>query len=144
MKKLLLLLTLFSLSFITIEKTKTQKVNDYIEKFKKVAKQEEKLYGIPAYLTLAQGIHESDCATSVLYKKTNNHFGIKDGYLANGYVWHKDGNGIAKFAKYDSDWASFRSHSIFLNKYNYAVLKTIKRSDYKLMCNTLKICREID
>mgnify|MGYP003624493320 CR=1 FL=1 len=52
-------------------------VQEYIDTFSEIAQFEMKAYGIPASITLAQGILESGYGRSTLAKKTNNHFGIK-------------------------------------------------------------------
>ena len=51
--------------------------SEYVESNKDLAVKEMKRSGIPASITLAQGILESDCGNSTLAKKSNNHFGIK-------------------------------------------------------------------
>ena len=52
-------------------------VQEYIDKYKDIAIQEMKRMGIPASITLAQGILETENGNSLLVKKSNNHFGIK-------------------------------------------------------------------
>jgi flagellum-specific peptidoglycan hydrolase FlgJ len=52
-------------------------VIDYIDTYKAIAISEMKRTGVPAAITLAQGIHETEAGTSELVKKSNNHFGIK-------------------------------------------------------------------
>ena len=52
---------------------------EYIETFAEVAMFEMKSYGIPASVTLAQGLLESGFGRGELTRKTNNHFGIKCG-----------------------------------------------------------------
>src|SRR6188768_3696920 len=52
-------------------------VLNYIETYKELAMNEMKRTGIPASITIAQGIHESMAGQSELVKKSNNHFGIK-------------------------------------------------------------------
>ena len=50
---------------------------EYINKYKKIAVAHMERYGIPASITMAQGILESDCGNSWLSQASNNHFGIK-------------------------------------------------------------------
>ena len=58
-----------------VKKSKSQTdVEKYIDRFKKVAMTEHQKFGIPASITLAQGILESGAGKSLLTKKTNNHF----------------------------------------------------------------------
>lgn len=90
---------------------------EYIERFAPVAQAEMRKYGIPASVTLAQGLLESRAGTSKLVRATNNHFGIKcqskkckQGHCKNfGDDHHKD-----FFRVYKSAWASYRAHSEFL------------------------------
>ncbi len=92
----------------------------YILKYYKTAQEEQKKYGIPASITLAQGILESASGTSQLTQKTNNHFGIK--WTPNhkgGYVIAKDDKPDDRFRKYKSAWYSFRDRSKFLQAPRY-------------------------
>ena len=50
---------------------------DYIEKYSSLAVKHQKQYGIPASITLAQGLLESGAGRSELARMSNNHFGIK-------------------------------------------------------------------
>ena len=52
-------------------------VSKYINEYKNLAMAEMKRTGVPAAITLAQGIHESGAGTSKLVTASNNHFGIK-------------------------------------------------------------------
>jgi flagellum-specific peptidoglycan hydrolase FlgJ len=95
--------------------TKVQLVNQYIEKYKDVAIKEQKLYGIPASITLAQGILESNAGQSSLSVKCNNHFGMKwfKGRKEK-YAVYADDSPTDKFVVYKSAWWSFRDHSKLL------------------------------
>src|SRR5665647_2325579 len=77
---LVLLLSLFSCKAykpLISTSTPVQSVNDYVNSYKDLAITEMKRTGIPASITLAQGIIESDCGHSALARQGNNHFGIK-------------------------------------------------------------------
>jgi len=65
----------------------------YIERFKAVAIQEMNLYGIPASITLAQGLFESGNGNSELARVANNHFGIKATVSWKGRIYYKDDDG---------------------------------------------------
>ncbi|GIS08680.1 MAG: hypothetical protein CM15mP112_07920 [Flavobacteriales bacterium] len=65
---------LFLVSNISFAQNKTE---TYILKYRNLAVSEMKIYGIPASITLAQGILESANGESKLAIEGNNHFGIK-------------------------------------------------------------------
>lgn len=99
----------------------TYAVQKYIERYKGVALQHEKEYGIPASITLAQGILESGAGTSSLTKASNNHFGIKAGKGWAGRVhsaWD-DETVKSRFRCYDSPEESFRDHAKLLSTSKY-------------------------
>jgi len=113
----------------------------YVKKYASVAMQEMKAYGIPASITLAQGLLESNAGESALAEKNRNHFGIKcfsrrchRGHCSNFYDdHHKD-----FFRIYDSVGESYRAHSKFLLKPRYRQLFKLKRNDYKGWARGLK------
>jgi hypothetical protein len=96
----------------------------YIEQYKKIAVQEMKRTGIPASITLAQGIVESNSGESNLAKKFNNHFGIKCKSDWKGETTFQDDDTKQEcFRVYPTAAASFKDHSDFLkNRPNYAPL----------------------
>lgn len=112
----------------------------YIEKYKNVAIREMKLYGIPASITLAQGILESGAGKSTLAVKANNHFGIKCHTGWEGKrVYHDDDKKNECFRKYKNADESFRDHSLFLkNRSRYAFLFEESPTDYKAWAKGLK------
>lgn len=102
----------------------------YIDRFKTVAIQEMNLYGIPASITLAQGMFESGNGNSELAKVANNHFGIKcNGWNGEGY-YKDDDNANDCFRVYKNPEESFRDHSDFLKKKRYAALFELDKNDY--------------
>ena len=100
-----------------IDTTRSAKKNiPYVERFKTVAINEYRKYGIPASITLAQGILESDYGRGRLTLATNNHFGIKcKGEKASSlcYSWEDD-DPEDTFRMYDKAWDSYRDHSLLL------------------------------
>lgn len=112
----------------------------YIEKYKDVAISEMKLYGIPASITLAQGILESGSGESYLATKANNHFGIKCHTDWDGKrVYHDDDKKNECFRAYKDPDESFRDHSLFLkNRSRYASLFEESPTDYKAWAKGLK------
>lgn len=113
---------------------------EYIEKYKDVAIREMKAYGIPASITLAQGILESASGTSYLATKANNHFGIKCHRDWKGKkVYRDDDEKNECFRHYDNAEQSFVDHSKFLkNRSRYAFLFEEDITDYKAWAKGLK------
>ena len=107
-------------------------IDEYISTFSEIAQFEMKAYGIPASITLAQGILESGYGRSNLTLKTNNHFGIKCHTGWDGeYDFHDDDAKGECFRKYNHPMYSFRDHSIFLStRARYAFLFDLKKDDY--------------
>lgn len=103
----------------------------YIELYKKIVVQEMKRTGIPASITLAQGILESNSGESNLAKKFNNHFGIKCKSDWKGETTYQDDDTKQEcFRVYPTALASFKDHSDFLkNRPNYAALFTLDPVD---------------
>ena len=108
-------------------------VSIYIENYSNIAKDEMQLYGIPASITLAQGILESGAGRSGLSRKSNNHFGIKCHKDWTGErVYHDDDELQECFRKYKDPDISFRDHSLFLTeRTRYKDLFKLKKDDYK-------------
>lgn len=104
----------------------------YIEVYKNIAMKEMQDYGIPASITLAQGILESGSGKGRLAVQANNHFGIKCHGWNGGKIYHDDDRSQECFRKYRSAETSFKDHSEFLtNRSRYAKLFTLRKSDYK-------------
>jgi LysM repeat protein len=118
----------------------TNTPEQYIAMYKDLAIQEMKRMGVPAAITLAQGILESECGNSVLVKKSNNHFGIKcKGSWTAGGVTHDDDAIGECFRKYDTPEESFRDHSNFLRASGrYSFLFKLDVTDYKAWAIGLK------
>lgn len=113
---------------------------DYIDKYSKIAVKKMEQHGIPASITLAQGILESGSGTGELVKKSNNHFGIKCHDWKGERVYHDDDIKDDCFRKYDKAEDSFEDHSQFLKRPRYASLYELDIYDYKAWANGLKKC----
>lgn len=113
---------------------------EYIAKYRDVAIREMKAYGIPASITLAQGILESGSGQSYLATRANNHFGIKCHLDWSGKrVYHDDDEKNECFRAYKDPDESFRDHSLFLkNRSRYAFLFEESPTDYKAWAHGLK------
>lgn len=115
-------------------------IRAYITQFKDIAIEEMKRTGVPASITLAQGIHETMAGQSVLVRKSNNHFGIKCKETWTGpSVSHDDDAPQECFRKYENAFDSYRDHSDFLKtRKHYASLFTLDPSDYEAWAYGLK------
>ncbi len=111
----------------------------YIEQYRPVAISEMENYGIPASITLAQGLLESANGNSELAVYANNHFGIKATSDWKGKTILKDDDRIDDvFRSYQSADESFRDHSEFLLRKRYAALFDLDKDDYKGWAHGLK------
>lgn len=114
-------------------------VDGYIETYVEIAQEEMRQYGIPASITLAQGILESGAGNGTLVKKANNHFGIKCHDWKGAKVYHDDDEKGECFRKYSLAKFSFRDHSLFLtNRGRYSSLFKLPKDDYKGWAKGLK------
>jgi LysM repeat protein len=115
-------------------------IKAYVLKYKDIAMQEMQRTGVPAAITLAQGIHETSAGQSVLVTKSNNHFGIKCKAEWNGpSVSHDDDARGECFRKYSSPYDSYKDHSDFLaSRPHYASLFKLDPTDYEAWARGLK------
>ncbi|MBV6485534.1 MAG: hypothetical protein KFKLKKLM_02104 [Flavobacteriales bacterium] len=114
--------------------------SEYIEKYKDDAIQEMHHSGVPASITLAQGILESGDGNSPLALYANNHFGIKCHASWKGETFIMDDDEKNEcFRKYNSAYESFKDHSEFLtSRSRYASLFELNITDYKGWAKGLK------
>lgn len=112
----------------------------YINAYSGIAVQEMLRSGIPASITLAQGLLESGSGLSPLATKGNNHFGIKCHKDWTGRTMRRDDDARGEcFRVYDSPDQSFRDHSDFLRyRDRYKFLFDLDRTDYKAWAYGLK------
>jgi LysM repeat protein len=117
-----------------------QSVSDYVNSYKEIAITEMRRTGIPASITLAQGIIESDCGHSSLARDANNHFGIKCHNDWTGpTIRHDDNRRNECFRKYSRPEESFYDHSDFLKSGSrYGFLFSYNSTDYKAWAHGLK------
>lgn len=112
------------------------KNQEYAEQYAEYAMEQMRRYGIPASVTLAQGILESSNGQSRLAQNENNHFGIKatPAWIAGGgrYGVYTDDKPNEKFCSYDSVGDSYEHHSRFLKENSrYAKCFALSPDDYK-------------
>lgn len=137
MKKLILFLC------ITVSLTaqaQREKAEAYIAKYKEVAMTEMIRTGVPASITLAQGVLESQFGESDLVKSSNNHFGIKCKTEWTGpRVYHDDDEKGECFRVYATAEDSYRDHSEFLKtRPPYAFLFKLDPTDFQGWAKGLK------
>ena len=113
---------------------------EYRLKFEQIALNHQFEYNIPASITLAQGILESNSGNSTLAKKANNHFGIKCHANWNGEKIYMDDDAANEcFRSYSSAEESYQDHSEFLkNGKRYQFLFSYSVDDYKNWAYGLK------
>jgi len=119
---------------------KAKIIEDYIAQYSTTAQEEAELFNIPASITLAQGLLESNAGDSRLAKKDNNHFGIKCRKKCIGCrcANYTDDSRYDMFRIFDSAWGSFREHSKLLTSRRYKHLTKLKITDYKNWAHGLK------
>ncbi len=142
MKKLSVGLILAFLALINVSALRSgsqMATLNYIDQWKEIALINQREYGIPASITLAQGIHESASGTSKMARGANNHFGIKclgwsgDSYFPSGNPRN------SCYRKYDQAEDSFCDHArILKSKSRYAFLFKYEVTDYKAWAKGLK------
>lgn len=140
MRKKWLFLILIWTPVLVFGQSRSEIRKAYIQKYKNIAIREMQEYGIPASITLAQGILESADGTSELAVEGNNHFGIKCHSDWNGErMYHDDDEDNECFRVYEHAEASFRDHSLFLKqKSRYAALFRLDPYDYEGWAKGLK------
>ncbi|WP_462252065.1 glucosaminidase domain-containing protein [Ferruginibacter sp.] len=139
MKKLFIISILFLSTAIAFAQDMLTPVQ-YIELYKDIAIREMKRMGVPAAITLAQGLLETESGNSPLVKKSNNHFGIKckSNWTAGGVTHDDDAIGEC-FRLYKTADESYRDHSNFLRAdERYAFLFKLDVKDYKAWAYGLK------
>ena len=120
---------------------KKQRVRDYLDRHQAAARREMATYGIPASITLAQALLESNAGDSKLAVNSNNHFGIKCRTKCLGCTCRNYGDDTRydMFRVFDTVADSFREHSLLLNTPRYAKLKRHGK-DYVKWAHGLKAC----
>ena len=129
------ILIILFFSFTCFFKTSAQYMTqqEYVQKYKDLAIEEMKRMGVPAAITLAQGLLETENGNSDLLKESNNHFGIKcKSTWTAEVVYHDDDARGECFRKYKTAEDSYRDHSDFLRgNTRYAFLFKLDPTDYK-------------
>lgn len=130
------------LSFISsISAWASDPYEEYIDRYSSLAVEHQDEFGIPASITLAQGLLESAAGKSTLATKANNHFGIKCHKEWKGKsVKRNDDAPNECFRKYNTVEESFRDHSLFLRRSRYQKLFKLDVTDYQNWAKGLREC----
>jgi len=142
--KILKWLTVFVLVlFCTVEsfaQLRADMIKEYIKNYQELAINEMKRSGVPAAITLAQGILETDAGKSDLVLSSNNHFGIKCKSIWKGEkVYHDDDMRGECFRKYPTAADSYTDHSDYLRtNTRYDFLFRLEPEDYKAWAKGLR------
>lgn len=140
--RLLISILLLVVSFELLAQPAERRItrSEYIEKYKEDAIKEMHHSGVPASITLAQGILESGDGNSPLALYANNHFGIKCHSAWQGETFIMDDDEKNEcFRKYPTAYESFKDHSEFLtSRSRYAALFELKITDYEGWAKGLK------
>jgi len=113
----------------------------YIDQWKNTALENQKDYGIPASIIMAQALLESAAGQSELAVNANNHFGIKctSDWFGGVYYYDDDSKGEC-FRQYGNAALSFKDHALFLQRPRYATCFEIDIQDYEGWAHRLKAC----
>ena len=125
------------LFFALLAHAQTRTQRDYVERWAPLAVEQQRLHGIPASITLGQGLLESAAGTSYLATEGNNHFGIKC-----HRSWKLDSifSGSSCYRRYATAEESFNDHSLFLKGSRYSTLFELELDDYAGWARGLKAC----
>lgn len=142
MKKIHFILFLFLLSLPAGAQLRwNSRYQTYINQYKDLAIAQMLRYNVPASITLAQGLLESNAGMSELATKGNNHFGIKCHDWTGATTYHDDDASQECFRAYNDVYESYEDHSRFLAKQpRYSSLFKLHRTDYKGWARGLKRC----
>ncbi len=138
--KRLFLIAVASFGLLSAYSQSAASINEYINNYKELAIKEEIRTGVPAAITLAQGILETNAGQCDLVKASNNHFGIKcKSDWTGATVFHDDDAKGECFRSYNNAEESYRDHSDFLKtRPNYTFLFNLDPTDYEGWAKGLK------
>ena len=140
MKRSVVILLCALVGVVSVVAKERQTREEYVEKYKAIAIAHMERYGIPASITMAQGILESDSGNSRLSTSSNNHFGIKcKKHWTGDRVYHDDDAKGECFRAYPSVEASYQDHADFLDQSpRYDSLFAYPSDDYRSWARGLK------
>lgn len=129
------------LSLLTAGTSYAGNYEEYIDRYHNIAIEHQTQYGIPASITLAQGLLESAAGRSTLATRGNNHFGIKCHKDWQGDTMLRDDDAPDEcFRSYPTPEESFLDHSLFLRRTRYQPLFKLDVTDYQAWARGLREC----
>jgi LysM repeat protein len=128
--------------WVSAQEGYTDRARNYIQQYAEYAIADQKATGVPASVTLGQGILETEAGISELMVKANNHFGVKCKNNWQGETFlHTDDAKNECFKKYKDALESYNDHSAhLLRNPRYSVLFTYSPTDYARWAHGLKKC----
>lgn len=141
-KILTLLLLVFIVNCVARAQTYDERARAYIRQYAQYAIQDQRQTGVPASITLSQGLLETEAGSSELMVNANNHFGIKckNNWQGPTYL-HTDDAKDECFKKYSCALESYNDHSAhLLRNPRYKVLFTYSPTDYAKWAHGIKKC----
>jgi len=135
-------LVLLTGAWVRAQDSYNDRAQKYIEKYGPLAIEEQRRSGIPACITLGQGILETEAGASELMTQANNHFGIKchNDWQGDKFL-HTDDAPMECFKKYKCAEDSYKDHSDYLKRNpRYTPLFKLKQTDYKSWAVCLRKC----
>ena len=141
MKRSIILIAALGVTMTLAAQKQNPKYLAYIEQWKSTAVDNQKDYGIPASIIMAQALLESAAGQSELAENANNHFGIKctSEWYGGVYYYDDDSKGEC-FRQYGDAAQSFKDHALFLQRPRYATCFEIAVEDYEGWAHRLKAC----
>ncbi len=144
MNKRIIVILLLSITFLrtTAQEGYAERARNYVKQYAAYAIADQKATGVPASVTLGQGILETEAGLSELMVKANNHFGIKCKNNWQGETFlHTDDAKDECFKKYGCALESYNDHSAhLLRNPRYSCLFTYSTTDYARWAHGLKKC----
>ena len=141
MNRKIILIAALSVTMTLAAQKQNPRYLTYIEQWKSTAVENQKDYGIPASIIMAQALLESAAGQSELAEHANNHFGIKctSEWYGGVYYYDDDSKGEC-FRQYGDAAQSFKDHALFLQRPRYATCFEIAVEDYEGWAHRLKAC----
>lgn len=107
----------------------------YLKRFAQVAIAEHRRFGIPASVILGEALLQSYAGKRELAIHSNNQFALPCDKHWSGAKSNLDG---ACYRQYESAWASFRDHSLYLTSGNFSYLRQLPANQYEAWCTAFE------